>query len=254
MPLQLTRPLVALDIETHAKDNPRIVEIGFHIRYPDGRKPKRWVSLVNPEAHIEFTDVHGITDEDVANAPKFSQLAANLAKGFVDCDFCGYHVKFDLQILASEMQRAGVQWTYEGANILDGLRLWQVAKPRTLGDAVREHLKREQTKAHRALEDAEDALEVAEAMLNQYSGLPQTMPEIHKLCFPKNPDWVDDDGKILWLPSGMACLSFGKHQKRALQDVPRDYLAWMLSNNFPSTTRRIIEDALSGKFPVKEST
>jgi DNA polymerase-3 subunit epsilon len=252
--MQLTRPLVALDVETHAKCKPsegRIVELGMHIEYPDGRPPKVWCVLMNPGVHITADDVHGITDTDVATAKPFSFYAKNLAEGWMDCDFCGYNVRFDLDVIQGEMDRAGVKWNYEGASLLDGLRLWQLAKPRTLSDAVKEFLGREPTTAHRALGDAEDALEVAKALLEKYPALPQVVSDCHLLCFPKNPLWVDSRGKVVWCEDGEAHLSFGKNQHLPLRLVPRSYLEWILGGDFSRGVKQIVERALKGDCPKK---
>ncbi|MEN6605881.1 MAG: 3'-5' exonuclease [Bryobacteraceae bacterium] len=249
--MQLTHPLVALDVETHAKCKPeqaRIVEIGMHIEYPDGRPPKTWCGLFNPGVPITAHDVHGITDDKVASAHPFAYYAKNLAAGFSDCDFCGYNVRFDLDVIQGEMNRAGVKWNYEGAHLLDGLRLWQLAKPRTLTEAVKEFLGREPTEA---LGDAEDALAVAQAMLERFSALPQKVDECHLLCFPRNPLWVDSRGKIVWREDGEAQFSFGKHQSVPLRKVPRSYFEWIMGGDFPREVKQVVEKALKGEFPKR---
>ena len=77
MSLKLTKPIVFFDLETTglqiAKD--RIVEIAILKILPNGKKEsKRW--LVNPTIPIpkETTEIHGITDENVANKPTFSEI------------------------------------------------------------------------------------------------------------------------------------------------------------------------------------
>ena len=252
--IPLTKTLVALDLETHAKCQPeeaRIVEIGMHIMYADGRPDKKWSALVDPGVPITATDAHGISDADVKDAHKFKDYAQNLTHGLTNVDYCGYNVKFDLRVLAAEMERAGVPWSYEGAHILDGLRLWQVAKPRTLADAVREFLGREPTEAHRALGDASDALDVSLAILERFPELPKDIKALHELCFPHNPNFVDAEGKVIWSAEGEAALSFGKHQRTALKDVPQGYLEWMLAGNFPPDTKTIVRGALRGQFPKR---
>lgn len=249
--MRLSRPLIAIDVETHAKVSPeqaRICEIGFHIDYPDGNN-KEWVSYVNPGVSIEddATTIHHITNEMVVDAPLFKEIAHNLAKGFSNCDFAGYNVRFDLRVIAAEMTRAGVTWSSDGAFLLDGLRLWQVIKPRTLSDAVREFLHREPTEAHRALGDAKDALSVCYALQEHYK-LPNSLEELHKLCFPSNPGFVDQTGKLLW-SGGKVVIGFGKHRGVALKDVPRSYLEWIVTSDFPPDTKQIVQDALKGRSP-----
>lgn len=252
--LTLERPLVWLDVETHAKLPPehgRIIELGFEMLYPDGREPKRWVSYINPGVPItaDATGVHRIKDEDVSSAPRFNQVAASLAKGFSHCDFGGYNVRFDLRCIEAEMTRAGVPWSYRDALLLDSLRLWQLGASRTLSDAVREFCGREPREAHRALGDAQDAQDAAVGMLRRFEKLPRELKALHELSF-KNPDHLDADGKIIWVGEE-AALNFGKHSGMLLKNVGRGYLEWICGTNFPADVKKIATDALNGVYPKK---
>lgn len=256
--LTLERPLVCLDVETHDKVPPEkahICELGFKIFYHDGRPPKIWESFIKPGVPIApgAEEVHGISNADVADAPFFSAIAKNLASGFRDCDFLGYNVRFDLRVISAEMQRAGVQWTYEGARIIDPFRLWQVAVPRSLADAVREFAGREPTNSHRALADVEDAIDAAAGMLTRWGHLPKQLQELHDLCF-SDTTRVDPDGKFIW-NNGVACISFGKHAGTAIDRVDRSYLQWMATKgDFSPEVKRIATEALAGVYPKpKES-
>jgi DNA polymerase-3 subunit epsilon len=78
MNLELKRPLAVIDLETTGV-NPgtdRIVEIAIVKIMPDGSQQiKR--KLINPEMLISkvSSDIHGITDEMVKDAPTFKQVA-----------------------------------------------------------------------------------------------------------------------------------------------------------------------------------
>jgi DNA polymerase-3 subunit epsilon len=253
--LPLTRPLIFLDVETHDKVLPeqaRICELGFIMFYPDERPKKEWCSLVDPGVPISAgaTSVHSITDADVAGKPQFSQLAKSLAYGFKDCDYGGYNVRFDLRVMFAEMKRAGMQWSYANARLLDPLRLWQIVKPRTLSDAVEEYLGRKPTGAHRALGDVIDAYEVAIAQLKRHDLLPRDIDALHKLCFV-DPSWVDSEGKFVWVGSE-AAISFGKHAGCLLKNLGRSYLEWICSASFSDEVKIIAEAALNGKFPQRQ--
>ena len=83
--LSLKRPLVFLDLETTGVNvgGDRIVEIALLKVHPNGSKESRRY-LVNPTIPIPevVTKIHGITNEQVKDCPKFSELAAeNSAKG-----------------------------------------------------------------------------------------------------------------------------------------------------------------------------
>ena len=74
--------------------------------------------------------------------PRFRDLAANLAKGFTDCDFAGKNVRFDLRITAAEMARHGVEWSYLGARIVDIDRLEAWLNKRSLSHLHRKYIRR----------------------------------------------------------------------------------------------------------------
>lgn len=133
--LSLTRPLIILDLETTGVDTEkdRIVELAFQI-YTDKGMVKEHACYVNPGIPIpaEATAVHGITDESVKDANMFAPLGSNIAPRFVNCDFGGKNVRFDLRMLESEMRRAMIRWDYADARILDAERFEQLAVPRSL--------------------------------------------------------------------------------------------------------------------------
>jgi DNA polymerase-3 subunit epsilon len=64
-------------------------------------------------------------------------------------------------------------------------------------------------------------------------------------------DALDASGKVRWV-GGEAVLGFGKHTGKPLRqlaaDTP-DYLRWILKADFPADTKRIIGEALAGRYP-----
>lgn len=89
---------------------PRIIEIGI-IRVNDGGlELGRFHSLVNPGIILEpiITEITGITDADLANAPSFARVVNSLI------DFCrgeytwvAHNVEFDRAMLVYELRRMG---------------------------------------------------------------------------------------------------------------------------------------------------
>lgn len=260
--LNLQRPLVVFDVETDCHGEPevsRIVELAFQVFYPasEGKPTKEWSALVNPERPIQpvATATHGITDEVVKDAFKFKDIASNIASGFSDVDFSGYNVNFDLRVMAAEMARVGCQWSFVGARIVDPFQLWQSKQPRTLTGAVAEFCHREPTKAHRAMGDVMDTIDVLMGQMERWHDLPRTVEELHTLC---KGDRVDVAGKLRWktdpsTKTQYACFAFGKYVGASLQRISkhdRNYIGWLLKQNgFPPDTRKYLTDALNGVFP-----
>jgi len=252
--LTLTRPLTVLDLETTGKDpkTARIVEMGFTQIRP-GQPVREWHSLFNPGIPISpgATEKHKITDEDVLGSPRFEQLAANLAGGLTGCDFAGTNLRYDLEVLASEFARVGVTWRKASdVKVVDSHRLWQLLEPRTLADAVQYFLGRSHEGAHGAQADVRGSLDVIVAQLTRRQNygrgerLPATLAALHDLQFPRDPNAVDEAGKLTRNAAGAVCLVYGKHAGVALRDVDAGYIDWTLGPKagFPAETRELIRE------------
>ena len=249
--IELNRPLIGIDLETTgvvAKTS-SIVQLALEIMKP-GEPTKEYKTLVNPVQPIPpaSTAIHGITNEHVKDAPTFKQLASNLYSGLRDCDFIGYNVRFDLAQLQEEFIRAGYDWNYEGARILDGYRLWQVLEDRTLASAVKRWLGREgdivvgEGQAHDALWDLVWSTRVVAGQV-LLGHLSVDLDELHKLQWA---DWYDNEGKLRWNDNKL-CFSFGQHRNVPIDQVPRQYLSgFILKKDFSAKVKHAAEMTLKG--------
>jgi DNA polymerase-3 subunit epsilon len=164
-----------LDVETTGRDASvdRVVELGIAVgRHGDVIARYNW--LVNPGVPIpeQATQVHGITNEMVADKPRFEEIAAEVAQALRGCVPAAYNALFDRAFLMGEFARAKA----DGASVpalardvewLDPL-VWardiqSDEKSRALGD-VAARLGVALEKAHRAQDDAEAALRVLYAL------------------------------------------------------------------------------------------
>ena len=104
MQLNLTKPICFFDLETTGINisHDRIVEISILKVHPNGtEESKTW--LVNPEMTIpkEVIEIHGITNEKVANEPTFKALAKDIYNMIKDSDVGGFNSnRFDIPLLA----------------------------------------------------------------------------------------------------------------------------------------------------------
>ena len=113
MKLNLDKPIVFFDLETTGIDvvNDRIVEICLLKIFPNGNEEAKTLRI-NPTIHIpeEASNVHGIYDQDVADCPKFADIAADIWAFMADSDLGGFNSNhFDIPMLAEEFLRAGVK-------------------------------------------------------------------------------------------------------------------------------------------------
>ena len=76
---------VALDVETANADSSSICQIGV-VTFENSVVADTWVSLVNPEDEFdEFNvSIHGISEDDVIDAPTFLSIATHLDQLIAD--------------------------------------------------------------------------------------------------------------------------------------------------------------------------
>ena len=180
--LNLVRAIAFIDLETTgvSLSSDRIVEIAIIKILPDGsRQVKR--KLINPEMPIpkESSDIHGITDDMVKDAPTFKQ-AGNEIKMFIDnCDLGGYNSnRFDIPILMEEFLRAGMDVDLSTRKMVDVQHIFYTMEPRTLTAAYKFFCEKELTNAHSAEADVDATIEVLMAQLDRYKNLGNSVESI----------------------------------------------------------------------------
>ena len=252
MLLQLQRPLAVFDLETTGirigKD--RIVQIGIVRVMPDGTR-ESWQSLVNPEMAIpaEATAVHGITDLDVAFAPKLADLADEVLGRLADSDLSGFNViRFDVPFLSEELHRVGRAWDNSTARIVDVQRIYHKMERRDLSAAVKFFLDRDHAGAHDALADVEATADVLLAQLARYPQLPHDVDQLGNFSGDRERP-PDAAGKLKYDDKGSVCLSFGKYSGWSLENIGKHdpgYLQWLMTKaELPSSTMAVMRTVLA---------
>src|SRR5690606_30357852 len=182
MNLFLKRPLAIFDLETTgvmvASD--RIVEISILKVFPDGSEAVKSMRL-HPEMPIpiESSMLHGIYDEDVANAPTFKQVAREIADFIGDADLAGYNSnRFDIPVLMEEFLRVDVPFEIENRLFVDVQNIFHQMEQRTLKAAYRFYCGKDLDNAHSAEADVMATYEVLKAQIERY----------------KDQEWEDKSG------------------------------------------------------------
>ena len=255
MKLKLEKPLAVFDVESTGinKRTDRIIELAIIKLFPDGRRETHEY-LFNPERPIpaEAIAIHGITDEDVKNAPKFVEKAREIAALLADCDLGGYNILgYDIPIMQEEFARANVPFNVESRRVFDAQRVFHKKVPRDLTAALKFYCDAAHINAHGALGDAEATLNVMEGQLDKYPDLPRDLDGLDAFCNTRDATWLDRTGKLKWL-DGEVVLNFGRFGGRKLKTLAAEepnFLRWMLKADFPQDTRDLVERALRGQFP-----
>ncbi|HKD19066.1 MAG TPA: 3'-5' exonuclease [Thermoanaerobaculia bacterium] len=243
--LALDRPLVVYDTETTGTNArfDRIIEIACLKIHPDGRR-EQFVRRLNPGIPIPPTStaIHGITDADVAEAPRFREVAAELAAFLDGADLGGYNMTgFDLPVLRAEFLRSGVPFEISERRLVDAQRIFFAREPRHLAAAARFYCQTDHAGAHGALADAEMTLRVLEGQLARYTDLPRSVPELHDaFCAGLDQD-MDPEGRFR-LVNGEPTVNFGKNRGRLLRDMSREepgFLRWIIKGDFSEPVKEI---------------
>ena len=273
MKLNLKKPLVVFDLETTGLDivNDRIIQLSFIKVYPDG-KEERGDHLINPGRHIPemITELTGIDDEKVKDAPSFKQISTTLAETFKGCDFAGFNSnRFDVPMLAEEFLRAGIDFDFSKCRLIDAQAIFHKMERRNLAAAYKFYCGRkmeEDFEAHRADQDTEATYRVLMGELDMYSKeqeeederiLPNDMDFLAE--FSKQNDNVDFAGRMIWAPitdkegkpltdkDGKPQLqevfNFGKYKDYPVAEVLKKdpgYYSWMLGADFPNNTKQVL--------------
>jgi DNA polymerase-3 subunit epsilon len=240
--LKLTKPLAAIDLETTGV-NPgtdRIVEIAIVKVLTDGtRIVKR--KLLNPEMPIPKTssDIHGITDEMVKDAPTFRQVAHELKQVLDGCDIAGYNSnRFDIPVLMEEFLRVQVEFDMKGRRLIDVQKIFHQMEQRTLSAAYKFYCNKTLEGAHSAEVDAAATFEILEAQTVRYPALGNTVDTILKTI---GEDIIVDFARRFVMDNGVEVFNFGKFKGRPVSDVLRaepQYYDWMMKGDFPQHTKQ----------------
>lgn len=233
----MNKPRIVFDLETTGVDvvKDRIVQIAVRKINIDGTEETKSV-LINPTIPIPkaASDVHGILDADIKNAPTFSQIATSMLKYFNGSDLIGFNSdQFDIPLLSEEFNRCGLFFPQEGTEYLDVMKIERMVNSHKLTDTYKRYIGEELDGAHDAMNDVNGTWEVLKKQIEIYN-LPNNISEItEKYNNGKIP--VDVAGKI-YQEDNKYYWSFGKNKgNHVTEDI--GYCNWVLKSDFPSESK-----------------
>ena len=157
-----------IDVETTGgiASRDRVTEIAIVTH--DGTKIlEQFSTLLNPERSVPYniTQITGITDEMLADAPRFYEVAKKIVEMTEDCIFVAHNVKFDYNFIREEFARLGFSYVRKQ---LCTVRLARQAMPGlrsySLGNLI-DTLKIKVNDRHRALADTLATVQVFEKII-----------------------------------------------------------------------------------------
>ncbi|MDO7173788.1 3'-5' exonuclease [Mariniflexile sp. AS56] len=245
MNLNLTKPICFFDLETTGINitHDRIVEMAVLKVYPNGKEEnKTW--LVNPEMTIpqEVIDIHGISNEDVADKPTFKEIAKDVYNMIKDSDLGGFNSnRFDIPLLAEELLRAEVDFDMKNRVAVDVQTIFHKMEQRTLSAAYKFYCHEELEGAHGAEADTKATYEVLKAQIAKYDEIENDTKFLAE--FSSRKQFADFAGFLAFNKKGEECFSFGKHKGKLVTDVLENepgYFGWLLNADFPLYTKKVL--------------
>tara|TARA_Y100000034_G_scaffold133967_1_gene201087 strand:+ start:3863 stop:4606 length:744 start_codon:yes stop_codon:yes gene_type:complete len=246
--MQITKPLVFLDVETTGlsvvKD--KIVKLSLIKQDLEGNIING-TRLLNPGVFIseEVSQIHGITNEMVKDAPVFKDVATPLFTFIQNTTIVGYSVKrFDWPMLVQHFYKADIEVNAEEFSVLDLREVYMKEEPRTLAGAYKHFLNKE-----KSLDDAQAMVEIFSAQNDKYSHLKDSVQEIANDL--TEPGMVDIANKFVRNTDGKIRFSFGKYDGKTINYVENNdpsYFTWLLNADFfTENTKQVILNNISVK-------
>ncbi len=255
--LQLTRPIAFIDLETTGVDlgNDRIVEIAIVKLLADGsRNTKR--KLINPGKPIppQSSEIHGITDEMVKDAPQFKDVANEIKQYLDNCDLGGYNSnRFDIPLLMEEFLRSGIDVDLTDRKMIDAQHIFYQMEPRTLSAAYKFFCGKDLENAHSAEADILATIEVLEAQVGKYDQLGNSVQSILD-CIGEEKI-VDYARRFSFNEKGEEVFNFGKYKSKTVMSVlgaEPQYYDWMMRSDFPLHTKKKLTEINNRRLLAKK--
>lgn len=232
----------------------------------DFADPAKRSRLIHPGSPLTRSEIHGITDEQLVGAPSFGAIAKNLHQ------LISYHevivtfngIRYDVPLLWSEFDRAGIEWDTARHKMVDLATLWQKAEPRKLSNAVQRFLGREHEGAHTAEADTGVLVDLLPRFLDLATeagiiteGAP--LDEVAKVCGRTiqirgdECDIADLGGHLAWDDDGNLVFTMQRARGVAVSDDP-GLANWLLrQSHVGADTKRLVRETLDFGQPERKT-
>lgn len=223
----LDKNIIFVDVETTGI-NPtedRIIELGIIFYDKEGKREAKNY-LLNPGTVVTNSDIHGITNDLLKDAPTFAEIANELVTYFNGANiFCAYNFRFDFSFLQAEFNRVGIDLNTEKYVFIDPFEIYKKYVPHTLAGAYKYYTGQVLENAHRALDDIKATEEILRKQQSMYSDLfGGNILDIQKetigstILISKWFGYVDDN----------IVFKQGKFKDEVISKKHNNYLQWIL--------------------------
>lgn len=212
-----TQTFVCLDCETTGlEDEDRIIEVAA-VRFSLDEEFDSTETLIDPRRKIPpaSTEIHHITDAMIAGKPTIDTILPGLASFIGKHPIVGHNIPFDIKMLMLASQECHFAASFQENDLIDTLRLARIygESPRNSLVGLREHFQLPDGNAHRAMDDVRTNIAVFRKLIKPYPSFQELKKNLAK-------------------PILMKVFPFGKHKGRRIQEIPTQYLEWIVRKKF----------------------
>ncbi len=257
--MTLPNDLVFFDLEATGLNltQDRIVQIALIKLFADGRPQEELEMKINPTIPVgeEAAAIHGLTNEDLNDAPIFRDVAGKLYEFIGSADLAGYNSnRFDVPMLQEEFYRAGYFLDTGSRRLIDAQHIFYQMEPRTLSAALKFYAGKDMSDAHDALADVRATVDVFQGQLDRYAGstfekedgtVIEPFTDIDTIAeFCRDDRFLDATRRIKRGPNGIPVFNFGKHAGKPVAEVfarEPSYLKWILDKDFTTEVKALVQ-------------
>lgn len=221
---------ICIDIESTGLDveKDRICEIAA-VQFSLDEEFSSFESLIHPEVHIpqEVIDIHHITNEMCKDAPKIEVFLPRLKAMIDDHVIVGHGISFDIGMLKSAFQRAGLSHNFENTRVIDTLRLARLygESPSNSLEVLRRHFNVDEEGAHRAMNDVRVNIQVFKRLIRKFKSVKEILERLKAPILLKN-------------------MPLGKYKGRSFNEIPINYLIWASKQEYDQDLSFSIKEAI----------
>jgi DNA polymerase-3 subunit epsilon len=211
----LDAPFAIVDVETTGfspAQGDRIIEIAIARVDARGRIEDEYATLVNPERDAGAVFVHGISNIDIGDAPRFADVAGEVLARMNGAVVVAHHAAFEERFLAAEFTRLGILPPISPAVCSLWLARRTMRTPNHKLRTLARYAGISTADAHTALGDVRTVAALLPQMLSMYGQPlyydcgPRSMPRLPRGARPKTRAVELRKGTDGWMTSLMARL------------------------------------------------
>lgn len=196
-------PIAIIDFETTGLNPGRDRVIEASVLRIDPREEPRLVfdTLINPRRRVSATEIHGITDDDVADAPEFAEIAGELLHAIDGCVLAAYNAYFDMRFLEYELTHIGLDCGYPYFCLMYLRPMLDLGRRCSLEEACRAH-GIEHVDAHVAAADVQASAQLllgvyVDAMQQRHVQTFRDLARLHRYKFIETFDYAPISAKTI---------------------------------------------------------